>query len=253
MWFVYKHTFPNGKVYIGITSQKPQKRWGSFGQNYKHNSYMMRAINKFGWDNIEHEIIKEGLSKEEACKLEIELIAKYRSAERKYGYNLDLGGSGFNMTDEQKTKQSEKIKKLWLNEEYREHQIEALKSVWTPEMRKKHSGKNHPMYGKHFSEEVRAKLSANAKAKQSWKCMHTPEALAKGIQTRKPYQNKPVIIYFEDGTELIFGSTGSAARALHYDKSAISRHCKSKKKTQKGFYCEYLKETEDGQRLATLL
>lgn len=27
MWIVYKHTSPVGKVYIGITHQKPEKRW----------------------------------------------------------------------------------------------------------------------------------------------------------------------------------------------------------------------------------
>ena len=31
---VYKHTFPNGKVYIGITKQNPLKRWRN-GTGYK--------------------------------------------------------------------------------------------------------------------------------------------------------------------------------------------------------------------------
>lgn len=26
---VYKHTFPNGKVYIGMTGQEPEKRWAN--------------------------------------------------------------------------------------------------------------------------------------------------------------------------------------------------------------------------------
>ena len=26
-WIVYKHTSPSGKVYIGITSNSPEKRW----------------------------------------------------------------------------------------------------------------------------------------------------------------------------------------------------------------------------------
>ena len=32
-WTVYKHTFPDGKVYIGITGMKPEKRW-SDGHGY---------------------------------------------------------------------------------------------------------------------------------------------------------------------------------------------------------------------------
>ena len=36
MYYVYKHTFPNNKVYIGITKQKPIRRWKN-GTNYKKN------------------------------------------------------------------------------------------------------------------------------------------------------------------------------------------------------------------------
>lgn len=32
MYTVYKHTTPSGKVYIGITGQKPERRW----QNGNH-------------------------------------------------------------------------------------------------------------------------------------------------------------------------------------------------------------------------
>lgn len=41
---VYRHTSPSGKVYIGITKQKPHKRWNS-GQ-----PLFERAILKYGWD-----------------------------------------------------------------------------------------------------------------------------------------------------------------------------------------------------------
>ena len=52
---VYKHTFPNGKVYIGITSQKPEDRW-SKGKGYQRQPLIYNAINKYGWDNIVHKI-----------------------------------------------------------------------------------------------------------------------------------------------------------------------------------------------------
>ena len=35
---VYKHTCPNGKVYIGITCQNPIKRWKG-GSGYKNNKH----------------------------------------------------------------------------------------------------------------------------------------------------------------------------------------------------------------------
>lgn len=90
-YFVYKHTCPNGKVYIGITCQTPSKRWHN-GKGYVQNKYFYSAISKYGWDNIKHEILFDSLTKEEACKKEIELIAQYRSNLHEYGYNLSVGG-----------------------------------------------------------------------------------------------------------------------------------------------------------------
>lgn len=70
---VYKHTSPNGKVYIGITCQKPSYRW-SEGNGYKNNVYFYRAIQKYGWESFQHEVLFTGLSKENARKKEVELI-----------------------------------------------------------------------------------------------------------------------------------------------------------------------------------
>lgn len=88
---VYKHTSPCGKVYIGITKQKPKYRWGR-ESGYRTNEHFKRAIEKYGWDSFEHEIILDGLSEKEACEIEKELIAKYRSTDEKYGYNHSTGG-----------------------------------------------------------------------------------------------------------------------------------------------------------------
>lgn len=90
-FIVYKHTCPNGKVYIGITMQNPKKRWGS-GMGYQQNAHFFRAIVKYGWDNIKHEILYEGLSEEEAYKTERRLIKEYKSNEYAYGYNRSEGG-----------------------------------------------------------------------------------------------------------------------------------------------------------------
>ena len=71
---VYKHTFPNGKIYIGITGKPLAQRWKR-GKNYRNNIYMTRAIEKYGWDNINHEVIESELTKPEAEAKERELIA----------------------------------------------------------------------------------------------------------------------------------------------------------------------------------
>lgn len=88
---VYCHTnIINGKKYIGITRQKPEKRWQN-GYGYE-NTYFWNAIKKYGWDSFKHDILYSGLTKEEACNIEIELIAKYKTAEREFGYNIAAGG-----------------------------------------------------------------------------------------------------------------------------------------------------------------
>ena len=88
---VYKHTTPNNKVYIGITSKNPLERWNN-GHGYASNKHFTNAIMKYGWDNIQHEILFEGLTKEEACQKEIELIAFYKSNNCEFGYNRSSGG-----------------------------------------------------------------------------------------------------------------------------------------------------------------
>ena len=90
--------------------------------------YFWNAIQKYGWDNFEHEILFDGLTKEEAEQKEIELIAYYNSNNKDYGYNLSSGGEsgskGYKHTDETKKRMSENRK-----------------------------GKKNSMYGKHHTEE----------------------------------------------------------------------------------------------------
>lgn len=89
---VYIHIFPNSKVYIGITKQKPEYRWRN-GKKYDNNKYMKNAIQKYKWENIKHKILYDNLNKKEAEQIEIELIKKYKSDNRKFGYNILKGGN----------------------------------------------------------------------------------------------------------------------------------------------------------------
>lgn len=94
---VYCHTNKiNGKKYIGITSREPKKRWGHNGGNYKGQKFY-NAIQKYGWDNFGHEILKENLSKTKAENMEIDLIEKFNTRDDKFGYNVAIGGM---LTDE---------------------------------------------------------------------------------------------------------------------------------------------------------
>lgn len=83
----------NGKLYIGM-SGNVKMRWQANGVHYNTCRLFYRAISKYGWDSFEHTIIKDGLTKKEAQDLEIELIAKYKTQNPKFGYNLTSGGEG---------------------------------------------------------------------------------------------------------------------------------------------------------------
>ena len=127
---VYKHIAPNGKIYIGQTGQKnPKRRWQN-GEGYKPNAHFYNAIQKYGWDNFEHEIVATGLTKKEADWLEKYLIAYYETTNRTKGYNNTKGGDGsFEMTDEVKRRMSEAKLGVKKSDEHRKHLSEAHKRI----------------------------------------------------------------------------------------------------------------------------
>lgn len=91
---VYMHKNQiNGKVYIGQTSKSLNRRWGN-GKCYATCPYFNHAIEKYGWDNFDHLLLNDNLSKDEADELEKYYIQKYESYNPEHGYNISLGGSG---------------------------------------------------------------------------------------------------------------------------------------------------------------
>lgn len=144
---VYKHTTPNNKVYIGMTCQKPEKRW-NYGKSYKENKYFNNAINKYGWKNIRHEILATNLTKEEAEELEIYFInKKYKSNNMKYGYNIEYGGCHNGKTSEITRKRISEANKGKHNSPKTEFKKGHI-TIITEEIKQKISEKNK---GKHAS------------------------------------------------------------------------------------------------------
>lgn len=80
-------------MYIGI-SKDVQKRWAWHGKKYDRCPHFWNAIQKYGWDNFEHVVLIENVSLEMANIIERELIKKYKTQNKKYGYNVDGGGNG---------------------------------------------------------------------------------------------------------------------------------------------------------------
>ena len=56
-WCVYVHINKiNGKRYVGITCQNPNKRWNN-GEGYKTQQTIYRAIQTYGWDTFQPLVI----------------------------------------------------------------------------------------------------------------------------------------------------------------------------------------------------
>jgi len=87
---IYLHRCPNGKCYVGMTSQSINQRWKN-GLGYKNNKDFYSDILEYGWDNIEHIVLEEGISREDACESEKYNIKKYNCIFPN-GYNIAIGG-----------------------------------------------------------------------------------------------------------------------------------------------------------------
>ena len=148
---VYKHTTPCGKVYIGITGRPVERRWQN-GKNYKTSVHFDNAIKKYGWENINHAILYTGLSKEDAERLEIKLIAEYKSSQSKYGYNIRRGGNLVENSEETNRKISAALKGKHYKKR-RNHTPEEKKAI-----SEKLKGRTSPMKGRHWTASQRARV-----------------------------------------------------------------------------------------------
>lgn len=144
-------------------------RAGVNGRRYVHGRFH-NAIKKYGWDNIEHIILKDGLTDEEACLYEQEMIAKYESFNPEKGYNVTLGGEGMlgvHPSDETK-------------EKLRQANLGKKQSSETIAKRVAH------YKGKPRSEETKRKISESHKGVPFSE--EHKQHLREAIKLRKPYK-----------------------------------------------------------------
>ena len=238
---VYCHTnLFNGKQYIGITKRKPEKRWGLNGVRYSDQAFGY-AIDKYGWGNFSHEILMDGLTKEQAEAEERRLI-KERNTLVPNGYNLNTGGGiGLEVSDITR-------KKL------RESRLGATASQKTREkISVIHKGKT-------VSEETKRKISDSRKGiKESdeWK-QHISDGM-KGhkwsASQRENYMKsrvyakggecktaKRVAQYTKDGTLVtVYASISEAQKGIG-NNHHISDCCSGKVRTAGGFVWKYVDE-----------
>lgn len=205
---VYKHTSPSGKVYIGITRQTLKRRWRD-GEGYKPCTYFYRAIKKYGWENFKHEILYDGLTQDEACKMEIELIEKYEANNKTNGYNCYVGGDvgplGYSASEETRKKLSKARKGKTFSEEHKRKISESRKGIYV--------GEKAPAYGTTHTKETRMKTS------------------------------KPVVCV---ETGMFYYGTREAERQTGISHNGISQACKENgaQKTAGGYHWRYATEEE---------
>lgn len=216
---VYLHEFPNGKKYVGITCQKPERRWRN-GMGYASNLRMSNAIKAFGWENIKHSILFNGLTPDEADAKERELIASMDLMNSAKGYNLAPGGDHPEHTEETRRKIGAKSLGRQHSEEFK---------LW---ISSKNGGAGNYMYGKHHSEETRQKISKARKGGIS------PNRGKYGAMN--PHA-KAVIAIDPASGEVVgrFPSIVDAVKETNGCESRIKSVLKGKGKTSGGYIWEY--------------
>lgn len=244
---VYKITNSiNSKCYIGITSRKPEIRWNN-GKGYSDvkENHFYRAIQKYGWNNFTHEILFENLSKEEACKKEIELIAKYKSNNPEFGYNLSLGGEsgsyGYKHTQEQNNAKSLRQ----LGKKHKPHTEETKQKISKSKM-----GKKVPHSFEHQQKIIQANTGKKRTAEQIQRMIegrknyivseNTKQKISNTMKGRKPCDKclqkasesrKIKVNQYDLNNNLIntFSSMTEASNFTNISISGISISCKNEK------------------------
>lgn len=242
-YYVYKHIFPNKKIYIGITYQQPEKRW-NYGHGYD-NTVVGNAIKKYGWKNVKHEILFENLTKEEAEQKEIELIALYKSNQGEYGYNIANGGNHYGKFSEEAKQKISEANKGEKNGMYG-------KPAWNKgkpnslETRKKISAANK---GKTLSQEHKNKIIKANKERFlkgfSYKGIareHIIETAKKNIKKAQEKLRKPILKYSLNGDFIEeYISITEACKKNNVDIANVSAVClgHNQQKTCGGFIWKY--------------
>lgn len=215
---VYIHTNKiNGKKYVGITKRDPEKRWGKDGNGYITTPHFYSAIQRYGWDNFNHQIIYTNLTKDEACSEERRLIALYNTQNKDKGYNILAGGQ----TPEMPQKVRDKISKAMMGNK---------NGLGKPCSEEKKEKIRAAQKGRPFTEEHKAAL----RKPKSITHLYSEEKRLKIIAGKK--DKKPVICV-ETGIE--YESIQECARQLGLQATSICKVVKGKMHTTGGYHFKY--------------
>ena len=242
-YYVYLHTFSNGKKYVGKDSRSTDFR--------NRSTYWKRVFCKYGEPEIQ--VIEGDLSEAEAFELEEFVIAEMIDS----GYelrgtliNLSLGGegaSGHVHSEEDKKLIGEAAKRNWEDPEYREKAIRTMKATQATEKVKKR--KSEILKARWEDEGFRQKAAETSK--NTWKNpIHVENMRNRMIGSNNPSARLANIYNYKTG-ELVAEGVVSAewARQNGLQRSKLQVTAKadrSKPSTKdnphhhKGYYMEYV-------------
>jgi len=242
IYFIYltKNLITNEK-YIG-------KHYGELNDSYLGSGKILqRAINKYGKENFQREILYISKDAQENNEKEKEFIKAFNAVEDRTFYNISEGGDGgdifhlLSVEQQEEIRQKAKERSTGINNpRYGVHLTEETKekirknrntdymqtAEYKQAMSKATLGEKNGMYGKHHSEESKQKMSEAKKGKKLGK----ENGNAKGISAYKDEKCQILIKHFDTIQEaLIFVGTKPT------DYSGISKRMKMNK-PYKGYY-----------------
>lgn len=212
------HISPSGKKYIGQTCQKLNRRWRN-GLGYKRNPYFWRAIEKYGWDNIEHKVIFQCESLEETNRMEEWLIACHRSNDPRYGYNISAGADGKGIVAESTKELLRQNHKGFFqgaeNPNYGRVHTESERRKMSEANKRYFADHGHgTRHGKKASDELKAKLSEIRK---------NSVAVQNHMDRMNKAKAKQVLCV---ETDTIYESTHDAHRKTGFGQGNIAKACR---------------------------
>lgn len=190
--YIHKNSITFEVFYVGQGSLNSRGKMERAFSNRSRSQWWNSYVNKYGKPIVE--IIKDGLTKEEADQLEIEMIKSYGRKDINEGslVNLTDGGNG-------NGKRSE---------------------LYSKEHSKRMSGENHPMWGRKHSEEW---INNNSLSHMGYK--HSEESKKKMSESRKGMKRneetkKKISIAVSGSNNGMYGRFGdkNPSAKLNWDK-----------------------------------
>jgi group I intron endonuclease len=158
VYSIYKATCcVNGKSYIGFSSSWPQRMYDhkKAYTNKKNTQVFYRAINKYGWDSFDWEVLYQSKDKEHTLKeMEPYFIKLYKSQIENNGYNMTRGGESFpdNVTSFKNSGRLKKGNIPWNKGKKASSETKLHQSLG-------HKGKKNPHKGVKKTKEIKEKIS----------------------------------------------------------------------------------------------